>query len=138
MGGPEIAGADMIAFGIGANSAASIADVELALQAAGLADSESAVIATLLGAPFMETVQAAGDRLGVSVVLVPCATLQARNADCQTHSERSLAAHGVPSIAEACALVGAGDQSTLIQPRQVCGLVTVAVALSCDSKGSNR
>ncbi len=125
----------MIAFGIGANSTASVADVEHALQQAGLAEATPPdVIATLSGAPFSAAVKSAGKKLGLTVQVVPRATLQTRNAGCQTQSARSIEAHGVASVAEAAALVAAGENSILTRARQVFGPVTVAVAKSREMK----
>ncbi|MFC7397028.1 cobalamin biosynthesis protein [Chelatococcus sp. GCM10030263] len=47
---------------------------------------------------------------------------------CATHSARSEAAQGVPSVAEAAALAGAGTGADLIQARVATAVVTCALA----------
>ena len=75
-----------------------------------------------------ETLAAAvAQRLGLPLVIVPMAAL--RNADgLLTRSERSLAATGAGSAAEAAALVAAGAGAALIGPRVAHGRATCALA----------
>ena len=62
-------------------------------------------------------VSAAAAALGVPLVLVSRADLQAAGARAQTRSERVLALMGVPSVAEAAALAASGPAARLIVPR---------------------
>ncbi|MCK0196579.1 cobalamin biosynthesis protein [Ancylobacter sp. 6x-1] len=66
--------------------------------------------------------------LGLLLVMVPQAQLEAAGARAVTHSERVVALMGVPSVAEAAALAAAGRRSTLLGPRFVLGPVTCALA----------
>lgn len=66
--------------------------------------------------------------LGLLLVMVPQAQMEAAGTRAITHSERVVALMGVPSVAEAAALAAAGRGSTLIGPRFVLGPVTCALA----------
>lgn len=67
--------------------------------------------------------------LGVPLVLVPRAELEAAGARVQTRSERVLEMTGVPSVAEAAALAAAGPQARLIVPRIAARTATCALAV---------
>ena len=70
----------------------------------------------------------AAARLGLSLVFLPAGDLAAV-ADRVTHrSTRAEAALGVPSVAEAAALVGAGAGSRIVVPRLAHAAATCAVA----------
>jgi cobalt-precorrin 5A hydrolase len=71
--------------------------------------------------------EAAG-RLGLGLTYLSRDALRARQADIQTYSPHAEQALGIPSVAEAAALVGAGPGSVLIVPRIVAGGATCAVA----------
>jgi cobalt-precorrin 5A hydrolase len=125
----------MIAIGIGATRRVSELDIaaavaELVTSAGLCADT----LATFVGAPFSETVSGVARGAGFAFVALPLTGLQARNAECQTQSKRSTAAHGVASIAEAAALVAAGAGSRLVAARRVVGNVTVAAAQSAEHR----
>ena len=121
----------MIAAGIGATSAATVDDIDRALIDAGISSSYKVdCIATFAGAPFASALDDAARSHGVRALYVTQTAMLARGHDCKTVSERSIAAHGVPSVAEACALVAAGDGSRLIVQRLFCGVVTIALAES--------
>ncbi|PPC88250.1 MAG: precorrin methylase [Hyphomicrobium sp.] len=123
----------MIAIGIGANSSATSADIAVAISSAHRAMSNHAtLIATLTNAPFAFAAEQAAQNINTRLTTFTSETLATRNADCQTASERTLARFGVASIAEASALVAAGQNSRLILPRIVCGPVTAAAAISAD------
>ncbi|MCS0496372.1 cobalamin biosynthesis protein [Ancylobacter mangrovi] len=66
--------------------------------------------------------------LGLLLVMVPQAQLEAAGKRVMTHSERVVALMGVPSVAEASALAVAGRRSSLVGPRFVLGPVTCALA----------
>ncbi len=70
----------------------------------------------------------AADRLGLELVYLPREALRDRAAVVQTPSPRANALFGVPSVAEAAALAGAGPESVLIVPRIAGGGATCAVA----------
>ncbi len=70
----------------------------------------------------------AADRLGLSLFYLSRDALRDREADVQTHSALAESLFGVPSVAEAAALAGAGPGSTLAVPRIAEGGVTCAIA----------
>jgi cobalt-precorrin 5A hydrolase len=74
-------------------------------------------------------IEAAG-RLGLDLVFLTPDALRARASSVQTQSAGSERAFGVPSVAEAAALAGAGADSVLIVPR-IAGLgATCAIAVA--------
>jgi cobalt-precorrin 5A hydrolase len=66
--------------------------------------------------------------LGLLLVMVPQAQMEAAAARTMSHSDRVVALMGVPSVAEAAALAVAGRRSSLVGPRFVLGPVTCALA----------
>jgi cobalt-precorrin 5A hydrolase len=74
-------------------------------------------------------IEAAG-RLGLDLVFLTRDALRARASSVQTHSAGSERAFGVPSVAEAAALAGAGADSVLIVPRIAGQGATCAIAVS--------
>jgi cobalt-precorrin 5A hydrolase len=70
----------------------------------------------------------AADRLELSLTYLTREALRDREGDIQTRSERVESLFGVPSVAEAAALVGAGPGSVLIVPRIAEGGATCAIA----------
>ena len=74
-------------------------------------------------------IAAAAAALGVPLVLVAKAELEAAGAHTQTRSERVLALIGVPSVAEAAALAAGGPAARLILPRITVGVATCALAV---------
>ena len=124
----------MIVIGIGSNSLATAGDIAAAISAAEVSAGVTADrIATLArGAPDRAIIEAA--RLhGCEVVLLSVIDLLLRSSQCVTRSAASLAAHGVPSMAEASALAAAGPGSRLTMPRLQRERVTAAVATSQDT-----
>ena len=73
--------------------------------------------------------QAAAARLNLNLVFLSAEQLRAIPPDQISPSKRVEAAVGVPSVAEAAALVGAGPGARLIVPKQAANGVTCAVAL---------
>ena len=67
--------------------------------------------------------------LGISLIALPQAELEAAAPRCVTRSERALRATGLPSLAEAAALAGAGAGSRLILPRISENGASCAIAL---------
>jgi cobalt-precorrin 5A hydrolase len=70
----------------------------------------------------------AANRLGLSLTYLTREALRDREGDVQTRSERAASLFGVPSVAEAAALAGAGAGSVLIVPRIAEGGATCAIA----------
>jgi cobalt-precorrin 5A hydrolase len=72
--------------------------------------------------------EAFADRCGLPLLAVPRNDMLAAASGCVTHSARSAAAFGVPSVAEAVALAGAGPGAKLVQARVETAVVTCALA----------
>jgi cobalt-precorrin 5A hydrolase len=70
----------------------------------------------------------AANRLGLKLAYLTPDALKARETDIQTRSAYAESRFGVPSVAEAAALVGAGPASVLIVPRMAEGGATCAIA----------
>jgi cobalt-precorrin 5A hydrolase len=70
----------------------------------------------------------AADRLDLSLTYLTRETLRDREGDVRTRSARVESLFGVPSVAEAAALAGAGPGSVLIVPRIAEGGATCAIA----------
>jgi cobalt-precorrin 5A hydrolase len=71
--------------------------------------------------------EAAG-MMGLEITYLARDALRARAEDVQTHSPLAESLFGVPSVAEAAALAGAGPASVLIVPRIAAGGATCAIA----------
>jgi len=124
----------MIVAGVGCRKGASAREVGAAISAAlsraGLrADALDAIAAPALKSGEAGIAAAASD-LGVPLVLVPQAELEAAGARTMTRSERVVALMGVPSAAEAAALAAAGPAARLVAPRTAVGTATCALATS--------
>jgi cobalt-precorrin 5A hydrolase len=124
----------MIVAGIGCRRGASARDITLAINAAlsraGLhADALDAIAAPAVKSSEAGITGAAND-LGVPLVLVPQADLEAAGARTMTRSERVISLMGVPSAAEAAALAAAGPAGRLVAPRTAVGPATCALAIS--------
>jgi cobalt-precorrin 5A hydrolase len=124
----------MIVAGVGCRRGAPAPDIETAIRTAlaraGIAADALDAIATSERKCAEAGITAAAEKLGVAVVLVPEAELQAVGARTATRSERVLALMGVPSLAEAAALAAAGPSARLVSPRLVIGAATCALAAS--------
>ncbi len=122
----------MIVAGVGCKRGAPAPDIESAIRTAlvraGIAADALDAIATAQTKRAEAGITAAAEKLGVRVVLVPEAELQAASARTTTRSERVLALIGVPSVAEAAALAAAGPSARLVSPRLVVGAATCALA----------
>ncbi len=73
-------------------------------------------------------IREAAKRLGVEAVYLPAEALRARSVEITVRSQAAEARFGVPSVAEAAALAGAGPLSVLIVPRIAEGGATCAIA----------
>ena len=123
----------MIVAGIGCRKGASAADIDAviahALARAGFARWELDLIAAPQFKADERGIAAAAAALGVPLVLVPNAEIEAAGARTETRSERVLALIGVPSVAEAAALVAGGPAARLILRRVAVGVATCALAV---------
>jgi cobalt-precorrin 5A hydrolase len=119
----------MIVAGVGFRSACTVEDlvdlVRQAAQSAGAVVSALAVPAFKAGAPQVEPAAAA---LGLPVVVVDEDAFAAVQSRCLTRSAAALAAVGVASVAEACALAAAGPGGRLLGPRRSSVAATCALA----------
>jgi len=112
----------------GASANAVAAAIDQALEHAGLSRMALDLVATSAAKGGEPGVAAAASDLGVPLVLVPQADLEAANERTVTRSERVIALTGLHSVAEAAALAAAGPQATLVAPRVAVGPVTCALA----------
>ena len=113
--------------GIGCRAGVSAEQVESALAAA-LGPGFLSCIATPTAKGHEPGIIAAAAARGVPLVLISQPDLEAASAATLTHSDHSIAAMNVPSVAEAAALAGAGPASRLLGPRIAVGPVTCALA----------
>lgn len=70
--------------------------------------------------------------LGVELVWISAQDMAERQVECETHSAVAFEKTGFSSVAEACALAGAGSKSRLLIARQSNRDVTCALAISSD------
>jgi cobalamin biosynthesis protein CbiG len=123
----------MIIAGIGARAMATTEDMVAAvLDCCRRSGVDPAEVGALAGLDRPETVaalRAAAAGLKAEPHVFDAVRLQSEAARCVTHSDRSLAATGVPSVAEAAALAAAGPEGMLLSPRVAYGTVTVALAI---------
>jgi cobalt-precorrin 5A hydrolase len=128
MGGDEA----MIVAGVGFRRAAAadeiVALVEQALARAAVAKAALGQLATIEALAGLSAFTEAARRLAVTPISVAEQALIAAAPRGSTHSERSMAAHGVGSVAEAAALAAGGPQSELILERIASASATCALA----------
>ena len=122
----------MIVAGIGCRKGTSAQEIGAAISAAlsraGLRSDALDVVAAPAVKGGEAGIAAAANELGVPLVLVPQAELEAAGARTMTRSERVIALMGVPSAAEAAALAAAGPAARLVAPRTAVGPATCALA----------
>ena len=107
-----------------------VALVRLALQEAGIGPSElSGLFAPVFKQDEAGLAEAAAS-LGVPLVLVPQAALEAAEPRVLTRSDRVIALTGLGSVAETAALAGAGPQARLKRARIASANATCAIAVS--------
>jgi cobalt-precorrin 5A hydrolase len=127
-------GQAMIVAGVGCRKGASADDIGAviadALARAGIPADALDLIATPELKAGERGIAAAAAALGVPLVLIPKAAMEAAGARASTRSERVLALTGVPSVAEAAALAAGGPQAQLIVPRIAAGTATCALAIA--------
>ncbi|KXV40840.1 cobalamin biosynthesis domain-containing protein [Gluconobacter japonicus] len=73
--------------------------------------------------------------LKVELVWISAQDMAERQVECETHSAIAFEKTGFSSVAEACALAGAGPKSCLLVTRQSNRDVTCALAISSDTTG---
>lgn len=123
---------DRIAIGVGCRLGCSADAIEALIRQALNAVSAARPIAVFTirdkaGEPgLVEAVS----RLGLDLVLLPREALRAQSARVQTRSHAAARLFGVPSVAEAAALAGAGSDAMLIVPRMTNRGATCAIAAS--------
>src|SRR5260370_12967448 len=99
-----------------------------AFDRAGVATSQLRLIATSAAKGGEPGIAAAASAIGVPLVLIPLGDLAAAGMRATTRSERVMALAGVPSVAEAAALVAGGPGARLIVPPIAVGPATCALA----------
>ncbi len=105
-----------------------VALVERALEHASLTHNALSRLATVEALATLPAFREAVRRLGVVATPVAQAALLAAAPYVRTQSPRSIAAHGVGSVAEAAALAAAGPYPQLILERIASGSATCALA----------
>ncbi len=78
-------------------------------------------------------IAAAAAALGLPLVFLPRAVMEAAAPAAQTRSERVVELFGVPSVAETAALAGAGQGATLVVKRVAEGGATCAAARGAEA-----
>jgi cobalt-precorrin 5A hydrolase len=125
-------GQAMIVAGIGCRRGASASEIGAAIAAALSRAGLQHDALGLIAAPAMKGgepgIAAAATDLGVPLVLVPQADLEAAGPRTATRSARVVALMGVPSAAEAAALAAGGPAARLLAPRIAVGPATCALA----------
>jgi cobalt-precorrin 5A hydrolase len=129
-------GETMIVAGVGCRrgttAVAIMAAIEAALARNGLARDTVGVVATSASKAAEPGIADAAAALGVPLVLVAQADLEAAAPRTVSSSVRVLALTGVPSVAEAAALAAAlaagGSAARLVAPRVAVGNATCALA----------
>jgi cobalt-precorrin 5A hydrolase len=116
------------AVGIGCRKSASAdAVVSLVREALARAGLDSASLCAPAGKGGPALTQAAA-RLGLTLSLIDEAALKAAAPRVVSHSPRVAALYGVGSVAEAAALLGAGEGARVVVPKFSAGGVSCAVA----------
>jgi cobalt-precorrin 5A hydrolase len=127
-------GQAMIVAGIGCRKGASADDIGAVIGDALARAGFPVTALDLIAAPELKRgergIVVAAAALGVPLLLIPKAELEAAGARAQTRSERVLALTGLPSVAEAAALAAAGPQARLVVPRIAAGTATCALAVA--------
>ena len=102
--------------------------VEQALERSALTHGALAKLATIEALADLPAFTKAARRLAVAAIAVEEQALFAAAPHVRTQSVRSLAAHGVGSVAEAAALAAAGPGATLVLERIASASATCALA----------
>lgn len=119
--------------GCAGENIASLVRRALALASApevvGMQASRESVMFTSEAKSEEEGLAEAAATLGMKLVLLPHAALEAAASRCKTRSPRVQALIGLPSLAEAAALAGAGEGSRLVLQRISEGGASCALAV---------
>lgn len=129
-GGEAVSGTAILAIGIGCRSGCP-AQTIVALVRRVMAQAGEDGIAALFTAVEKRSeagIAAAAAELGLPLVYLPRAALEAAAPAAETRSERVVALFGVPSLAETAALAGAGHGAALVVRRVSEGGATCAAA----------
>ncbi|MFZ4809166.1 MAG: cobalamin biosynthesis protein [Hyphomicrobiaceae bacterium] len=120
----------MTVAGIGCRTGAAAEDILAAVQdaLAKAGDVRLAALATLADKCGETGLVSAARRLGVPLIAVALADMQAVADRAVTRSARVADLKGVPSVAETAALAAAGDGARLIVARIIAGAATCAIA----------
>jgi cobalt-precorrin 5A hydrolase len=128
MGGDEV----MIVAGVGFRRSVAadeiVALVTQALERAALASDALGKLATIEALSALPAFTEAARQLNVATTPVGAPDLTKAAPHVHTQSTRSIAAHGVGSVAEAAALAAAGPHATLILERIASASATCALA----------
>ncbi|WP_242530731.1 cobalamin biosynthesis protein [Roseococcus thiosulfatophilus] len=115
----------MMVAGLGCRRGAAAEDVLAAIAAAlavaGRERAALAALATSVAKAGEAGLREAAATLGLELRALPEAALHAAAPRCLTRSARALDATGLPSLAEAAALAGAGEGARLLGPRVAAG-----------------
>jgi cobalt-precorrin 5A hydrolase len=128
MGGDEAMIVAGVGFRQGVEAGEIVALVEQALARASLAPADLDRLATIEALAAVPAFAEAARQLAVPSLPVDARALAAVGPKVRTRSERSLAAHGVGSVAEAAALGAAGPDAELILMRITSPSATCALA----------
>lgn len=122
-----------LSIGVGCRSGVSPdAVVRLVGEALGRVEGRPIALFTVADKIQEPALAVAAALLGLPLVHLPRAALQAAAERAETRSERVVALFAVPSVAECAALAGAGAGSRLLLPRIQAEGVTCAVAAKDD------
>jgi cobalt-precorrin 5A hydrolase len=130
MGGDEAMIVAGVGFRRGVAAEEIVALIEQALERTALARNALSRLATIEALASLPAFTEAARRLDVVAIPVAQAALLAAAPHVRTQSARSIAAHGVGSVAEAAALAAAGPRPHLILERIASGSATCALARS--------
>jgi cobalt-precorrin 5A hydrolase len=122
----------MLACGIGCRRGASAEDIEAAIEALRtelVCAERIAVIATETSKANEPGLRDVADRLGVRIDAFEADELRGVENICLTVSSAALRHKGVPSVAEASALLAAGANGRLLAPRLATRMATCAFAV---------
>jgi cobalt-precorrin 5A hydrolase len=120
----------MIAIGIGCRRGAPASAIEAVIRQslAQIGSATPAALFTIEDKAVEPGLIDAANRLGLSLTFLGRDALRAQAPGVRTRSRRADAEFGVPSVAEASALAGAGPNAALIVPRVAANGVTCAIA----------
>jgi cobalt-precorrin 5A hydrolase len=122
----------MLACGIGCRRGTPAEDIEAAIGAARKElrrDDAITVIATEVSKAEEPGLREAARRFGIPLVVFSAQELESASSSLMTISQAALVHKGVPSVAEAAAILAAGDNARLLGPRVANPTTTCAFAV---------